>query len=59
LALKHSLLEDRRYGYDAWMSLDRESLGNDAVVLTTTRMVMRAIGEADISQLHEKSSAFR
>jgi [ribosomal protein S5]-alanine N-acetyltransferase len=36
------------------MNLDSENAGNDAVVLTTARMVMRAIGEADIAQLHDK-----
>ena len=54
MAAETSLLKDRRHSYDGWMSFDRESLANDAVVLTTTRMVMRAVGEADIARLHEK-----
>jgi RimJ/RimL family protein N-acetyltransferase len=38
------------------MSLDSQSSSalNDGVVLTTPRMVLRAVGEADISQLYQK-----
>src|SRR5215210_4887391 len=54
MAAETSVLKDCCHPYDDWMSFDRESPANDAVVLTTTRMVMRAVGEADIAQLHEK-----
>lgn len=37
------------------MELDPSlSSTNDGIVLTTPRMVLRAVGEADISQLHQK-----
>jgi RimJ/RimL family protein N-acetyltransferase len=36
------------------MNLDPQSSANDGVVLTTPRMVLRAVGEADISRLHQK-----
>jgi [ribosomal protein S5]-alanine N-acetyltransferase len=50
------LQEDRRHRYDAAMNSDSQSsIGpSDGVVLTTRRLTLRAVGEADILQLHEK-----
>jgi hypothetical protein len=50
------LQENRRYRYDAPMNSNSQSSSgrSDGVVLTTQRMMLRAVSEADILPLHEK-----